>query len=359
MTLDIIGSRLHNQLLSQTKFTQPSQIVAWLGAVQSQDYAGAKWAVAQRTKGLTDAAVEQAFTNGEILRTHVMRPTWHFVTPEDIRWMLKLTAPRVHAASAYQYRTLELDSALFKRSHTFLEKALQGGKYLTREELTAALKQGGISKGSLLRFTYIIGSAETEGLICSGPRRGKQFTYALLEERVPPGRSLEREEALAELARRYFTSHGPATLQDFVWWSGLTVADAKSGLEMIKSQLVNEVLRDQTYWFKEANEYKKEKSPGVHLLPNYDEYTVGYTDRAEIFDTTHTNKLDSRGSILFQYVIVMDGRVAGTWKRTIKKNEVQIEVVRFSTLTDEQNQAIITAAQQYGKFLGLPVVFRS
>jgi winged helix DNA-binding protein len=354
MTLDILQQRLHNQLLSQTKFTQPSQVVAWLGAVQSQDYAGAKWALAQRTNGLTDAVIEQAFAQGEILRTHVLRPTWHFVTPVDIRWMLALTAPRVRAAMAYMNRQLGLDTAILEKSNAALTKALQGNKQLTRSELGQILQKAGIPVDGL-HLGHLMGRAELDGIICSGVRRGKQHTYALLEERAPQAKTLERDEALAELTKRYFTSHGPATLPDFVWWSGLTTTDARNGIEFVKSQFDHEVVDDQTYWFIASGSTRK-LSPTVHLLPDYDEYTVGYTDRAEIFDITHSNKLDARGSVLAQYSIMINGQVAGTWKRTIKKNEVLIELVPFIMLTDDQNQAIIAATQQYGKFLELPVV---
>ena len=354
MTLDILQQRLHNQLLSQTKFTQPSQVVAWLGAVQSQDYAGAKWALAQRTNGLTDAVIEQAFAQGEILRTHVLRPTWHFVTPVDIRWMLALTAPRVRAAMAYMNRQLGLDAAIFEKSNAALTKALRGNEQLTRSELGQILQKAGIPVDGL-HLGHLMGRAELDGIICSGVRRGKQHTYALLEERAPQAKSLEPDEALAELTKRYFTSHGPATLPDFVWWSGLTTTDARKGIEFVKSQFDHEVVDDQTYWFIASGSTRK-LSPTVHLLPDYDEYTVGYTDRAEIFDITHSNKLDARGSVLAQYSIMINGQVAGTWKRTIKKNEVLIELVPFIMLTDDQNQAIIAATQQYGKFLELPVV---
>ena len=354
MTLDITQQRLHNQLLSQTKFTQPSQVVAWLGAVQSQDYAGAKWAVAQRTKGLTDAAIEGAFAEGEILRTHVLRPTWHFVTPIDIRWMLALTAPRVRAAMAYMNSQLGLDTAIFKKSNTVLTKALQANKQLTRSELEIILQKAGIPVDGL-RLGHLMARAELDGVICSGARRGKQFTYALLDERAPQAKTLEHDEALAELTRRYFTSHGPATLQDFVWWSGLTTTEARKGIESVKSQFDQEVVNGQTYWFVATGSIRQ-PSPTIHLLPDYDEYMVGYTDRATIFDNSHTDKLDARGSILAQYSIMINGQVAGTWKRTIKKNEVVIELVPFIMPTDDQNQAIIAATQQYGKFLGLPVV---
>ena len=228
--IPIAHQRLHNQRLSSTDFKRPDEVVKWLGAVQAQDYHGAKWALAQRMQGATDARIEKAFTDGAILRTHVMRPTWHFVAPADIRWMLKLTAPRVNAASRYNYRKLELDDAFFHKSNKALARALRGGKQLTRDELRKAVGHVGVATNDLLRFSHILLRAELDGVICSGPRKGKQFTYALLDERTPKSRILARDEALAELTLRYFTSHGPATLQDFVWWSGQATSDARKGL---------------------------------------------------------------------------------------------------------------------------------
>ena len=351
---DIAHLRLHNQRLSITNFTKPADVVGWLGAVQSQDYAGAKWALGQRVQNATDANIEQAFNEGLILRTHVMRPTWHFVRPEDIHWMLALTAPRILALSATYFRKLELDKDTFKRSNVLLTKNLQGGKQLTRAELTSLLQKNSIATDDLLRFTYLIVRAELDGIVCSGARRGKQFTYALLDERAPQTLTIERDAALAELANRYFFSHGPATLKDFVWWSGLTMADANKGLDSIRSQLISEVENGQTYWFADSTPTRV-PSPTVHLLPDYDEYTVGYTDRSAIFDGSHTNKLASRGSELAQYTIVLDGHIAGTWKRTLKKSEVVIELVLFRPLTKAEDRAVADAAERYGKFLGLPV----
>ena len=351
---DITRLRLHNQLLSTTTFKNPIDVVGWLGAVQSQDYAGAKWALGQRIKNTTDAAIEQAFDEGAILRTHIMRPTWHFVTPEDIRWMLALTAPRINALCATYYRKLELDTATFKRSNTLLITALRGGKQLTRAELTSLLQKNGIASDDPLRFTYLIVRAELDGIVCSGARRGRQFTYALLDERAPHTRTLERDEALAELAKRYFISHGPATLQDFVWWSGLIIADARKALDSIKLQLVHEVENGQTYWFADSMPLRI-PSPMVHLLPDYDEYAVGYTDRSAIFDISHANKLDSRGSELAQYTIILDGHIAGTWKRTLKKSKVVIEMLPFRVLTKVEDRAVADAAEHYGKFHGLSV----
>ena len=222
-SLDIPRQRLANQRLSGAKFDQPEAVVRWLGAVQAQDYAGAKWALALRMNGASDAALDQAFADGAILRTHVMRPTWHFVTPEDIRWMLKLTAPRVHALSAYYYRQLELDDALFARSDDVLVRALEGGRQLTRAELGDVLEQAGVETKEQLRLAYIVGHAELEGLDLQrrAARQTVSPTRCWTNARRKPA-PLERDEALAELAGRYFASHGPATLKDFAWWSGLT-----------------------------------------------------------------------------------------------------------------------------------------
>src|SRR5260221_11504732 len=214
--LDIAHQRLHNQLITQRMFEKPGDVVQWLGAVQAQDYAAAKWALGLRMQGAIDESIEQAFADGTILRTHVMRPTWHFVTPADIRWMLALTAPRVNASNARYYRRLELDDAVFAKSNAVVTKALQGGNQLTRVELGAVLEQAGMATHDLLRLTYMVGRAELDGLICSGAKRGKQFTYALLDERAPQTKTLARDEALPELAKRYFTGYGPATLKDYV-----------------------------------------------------------------------------------------------------------------------------------------------
>ena len=352
--LKIAYQRLHNQLITQQKFEKADEVVKWLCAVQAQDYAAAKWALGLRMQNATDAFIEQAFTDGTILRTHILRPTWHFVLPADIRWMLALTAPRIIAASAYYYRTLGLDDTVFSHSNVVLAKALQGGKQLTRPELMSVLQRAGLVTDDLQRFTYIIMRAELDGIICSGGRRGKQFTYALLDERAPQARILDREESLAELAGRYFTSHGPATLQDFVWWSGLTVADARIGLEMVTSQLMHEVIDGQTYWRSASMPSAKDLSQTIYLLPNFDEYTVGYTDRSAIFDMSDAEKFDTPGNVL-NPTIVLDGLVVGTWKRTIKKDSVLLTPSLFTTLTKAESRALVESASCYSAFLNIPV----
>jgi hypothetical protein len=230
---DIIQHRLHNQYLTQPAGKDPAAIVAWMGAIQAQDYGAAKWALGQRVAGVADDDIEAAFTKGTILRTHVMRPTWHFVAPADIRWLLQLTAQRVIALSKGQYRTNELDDKVFATSNKVLAKALDG-KQLTRPALVAALEKANI-KTDELRFTLLLMRAELDGIICSGGREGKQFTYALLDDRAPKAKTLAHDEALAMLTSRYFTSHGPATLPDFAWWSGLTMATVKEGIELVKN----------------------------------------------------------------------------------------------------------------------------
>ena len=354
INLDIAHRRLHNQHITRRTLETPQALVEWLGAVQAQDFAAAKWALGLRLQGVKDDDIEQAFTDGAILRTHVMRPTWHFVSPADIRWLLALTAPRVHAASAYYNRKLELDDAVFRRTNAVLANALQGGKQLTRDELASALQQAGIATEGEQRVTHIMMRAELDGIICSGARRDKQFTYALLAERAPHARMLARDEALAELTMRYFMSHGPATIQDFVWWSGLTAADAKAGLAMVTSRLQQETINGQTYWFSPSTPPVQDPSQTAYLLPNYDEYTVGYTDRSAIFDALHTNKLDPRGGLLTN-TMVLDGQVVGTWKRSFKKNAVVIQANPFTPLSNTETRAFAVSANRFGAFLRMPV----
>jgi hypothetical protein len=355
--LNITQQRLINQHVGVVPFEKPAEVVDWLVAVQAQDYFGAKWALGLRLHNAHDVDLDRAFNAGEILRTHVLRPTWHFVTPADIRWLLALTAPRVLAVNAAMYRKLELDDATLKRGHKALTKALQGGQHLTRDELRATLEKAGLAVGTGQRLAYIVMHAELDGLICSGPRRGKQFTYALLEERVSPTTPLKRAEALATLAQRYFTGHGPATAQDFAKWSGLTSADAKRGLEMVKTQLQHETLNGAEYWFSSlvAPLDAKRATSTAYLLSVYDEYIIGYHDRSMIASPEVAAKLFTMGNALTA-VIVFDEHIVGTWRRSFDKDVVAIEINPFSALTKSQNRAVAAAAQRYGEFLEKSVV---
>ena len=353
---NIAEQRLYNQRLSHNPLNTPAEVVSWFGAVQAQDYGPAKWGVAQRTHGLTDAAIEQAFNAGEILRTHIMRPTWHFVTPDDIRWMLLLTAPRVHTVNAYMYRKLELDDALFAKSHTAFEKALQGGKHLTRTELGKALAEVGIV-ADRMRLGYIVHHAELEGVLCSGARRGKQFTYALIAEQAPHARVLDYDAALAELTKRFFQSHAPATVDDFAWWSGLTKAEVKRGLEMLKAQLVQNKIDGHTYWSIPAPDIPEAPKPMVYLLPQYDEYGIAYKKHSASFmlDPIFAEQAQAIAGAIFNSTIVVDGQVIGFWRRTFSKNNVVIETKLFRPMTDSEQEAFIAATQRFSAFHQMPV----
>ena len=352
MAFEIIRARLQNQILLGPKLDTPEQVVAWFGAVQAQDYAGAKWALGLRLNNRTDAIIEQAFQEGRILRTHVLRPTWHFVAPSDIRWMLALTAPRVRMALAYNDRRWGLETSILNKSRTVLVKALQGNRHLTRSELAPVLQKARLPVDGL-RLGQLLMHAELDGLICSGHRKGKQFTYALLEERAPQAATLSRDEALAELARRYFRSHGPATAPDFAWWSGLTLSEARNGIEAVRSEFEQHSLERRAYWFT-ASSLAHNRIDTAWLLPSYDEYTVGYTDRTAIFDAAHTDKLGARASILAQSILI-EGRVEGMWRRTIQKDRVIVELDLFSRLDKVWIQRVARAAARYAEFLNLPI----
>lgn len=344
--LDIAHKRLHNQHIAVADFEKPAEVVRWMGAVQAQDYAGALWAVGLRMRNAVAADIEQAMADGAIVRTHPMRGTWHFVAAEDIRWLLNLMAPGRIASNALWYRRLELDEATFVKSNAVFAQTLSGGNQLTRRELAASLKQAGISTEGL-RMTFLLHRAELEGVICSGARRGKQFTFALLDEIVPVSQTLERDEALAELAQRYFTSHGPATLQDFMWWSGLAAADARASSEMVKPQFIQEIISGKTYWLAPSTPTTKVTSPTAYLLPPYDEYTVAYKDRSAVLDPAYTQQA---GYAIFGPTIALDGQIVGNWKREFKKDAVIITTSPFTSLSEAHNQAIAAAIDHYRRF---------
>jgi hypothetical protein len=345
--------RLRHLGISGPKRRSAADVVRWLVAVQAQDFAGAKWSLGLRLHRAKDSQIERAFNDGAILRTHLLRPTWHFVTPADIRWLLALTAPRVHAANGPRYRELGLDPAVFRRSNAALAKAVAGGRHLTRDELRTELKQAGIATEGGQRMAYILMQAELEAVICSGPRRGKQFTYALLDERAPQAGTTDREWALSELSRRYFASRGPATIQDFAKWSGLTVADAGRGLESVKKGLRQLVVDGRAYWLAPSRPPHVDGSPSAHLLSIYDEYISSYRDRRAIVSPQHGARLVGQGNAL-SGVIVVDGRIVGTWKRTLGKNAVAIRTRRFRRLLQAEADAVRHAADRYGQFHDLP-----
>ena len=357
MPLDICRRRLAGQFLTTTGPTTPADVVQILGAVQAQDYAGAKWALAQRVRGVTDMAVEATIDAGEILRTHVLRPTWHFVAPADIRWMLALTGARVKAKMASSNERLEIDRAFVRRSNAVFEKALSGGRSLTRAELAAALRRARLGVVAGQRLAHLVMVAELDGVVVSGPRRGKQFTYALLEERAAPAAPMTTEEALHELARRYFTTRGPATPHDFAWWSGLTVADAKRGIASNADVLEHVSLGGMDYWMA-VDQPPPSRDRSAHLLPNYDEYFIGHRDRSAI--GTRLGDIGSvmGGTVLVPNVIIVDGQLVGTWKRTASGDRMVMELRPSARLSTAERRRIVSAAIDFGRFHGLSVDVR-
>ena len=349
---DLARRRLINQRLVGGGFRTPVEAVSWFGAVQSQDYPGAKWALGQRMQGASDAALDRAFDAGEILRTHVLRPTWHFVAPADIRWMLALTGPRVHRAMSYYCRQNGLDAKTFARARPAIQRALKGGTHLTRNELVPPLKKAGIDAQGV-RLGLLVMHEELDGIICSGPRHGKQFTYALLDERVPAAPALSRDEALTALTVRYFTSHGPATVRDFVWWSGLTVKDARSGIEMAGKALSQETDDSLTYW-SSANERARVRvpSPVVNLLPNYDECLIAYKDRNNVAHVPAPPDPRLKRLGVFAHQMLLDGRMTGSWRRSVGRSGVALEVVAYRTLTKGERAALDDTVARHAQFMG-------
>ena len=350
---DLIKHRLSVQQLSQTAFTAPVELVSHFGAMQAQDYAMAKWAVGIRT-GANNLAVEQSLNNGEIVRTHILRPTWHLVAAADVRWMLTVSAPRIKAICASMNRILELDAKTLTRSNTIIEKSLAGHKHLTREELMQELNKRKIATNDL-RSIHIMMNAEQDGIVCNGPMRGKQLTYALIEERIPPAMAITRAEAMAKLAKKYFTSHGPATLHDFSWWSGLSLTEAKSAFEPVRTEFASEQIDGKTYWFNENEELAKGKLKGTYFLPAYDEFLVSYKDRTASLHPSSTREIITSNGI-FKPVVLVDGKVAGLWKRTIKKEHVDIEIQYLDAGTKIPQRALHTAANRYAGFMGVKAV---
>lgn len=353
MRLDIAALRLYNQQLTNPLFERPSDVVSWFGAMQAQDFAAAKWAIAQRTKNQTETTIEQAFNKGEILRTHIMRPTWHFVTPGAIRWLLKLTSSRVQRFNGYYYRRSGLDKAIFQKSNDVIRKALQGAKQLTRGDLAVKLEEVNIPTKDL-GLSYIIMQAELDGIVCSGPRRGKQFTYMLLEERVPEMRDISVDEALVELTKRYLQSHGPAQAQDFSWWSGLTLSDAKKSIALLESKLDKQERNGKTYWFIKNKKHIEQNPDDCFLIPGFDEYFIAYTDRSDVLDKDYAKQLNQGGGMV-NGTVVINGKMVGGWRRTFKSKKVVVTITLFEKITAQQQKTLQEQVNRFGSYLAMPV----
>ena len=350
--LSIALRRLRNSRLTQPVFKAPDEVVRWLGAMQAQDYGPAKWSIGQRATGLVDEDVDNALAGGSIIRTHALRPTWHFLAFSDLRWVLALTGPRVQQSNRSRYRELGLDQRTLERCERAIVTALGGGARLTRTEIGAVLDDARIDRSGQ-RFPYILMHCELEAIICSGGLAGKQHTYTLVDERVPTEAGFDRDRALVELTRRYLTSHGPATIKDLRWWSSLTVSDINEALDALGSDVGSEQIDGQTLWFMSSDRPDPDRDRGVHLLQTYDEIVVGYTESRFLGDPRATAARAAWGDrTLPTGVVLIAGAIAGRWGRKIRARLVVIEVVLDARPSAREATALEGAADQLGRFLG-------
>jgi hypothetical protein len=327
-----------------------------MGAVQGQEYNQSLWGIGLRMREATEARVEEAIADRSIVRTWFMRGTLHFLPADDFRWMIALKSDfmRRFVQSVNKYDKIGLDEALHARTQSALARALEGGHQLMRTEIAEALKREGI-EASGIKLSLLLQRAQADSLICYGERRGKQVTFTLLDEWLPPSEALSREEALARFALRYFRSHGPATVQDFATWASLNLTDARFGLEASKAELMSEVRGEQTYWFAPPVPSIEPESPTVHLLPVYDEMVMGYKDRSALFNPAIIEKAGPVFEEAFSPPLLIDGKIAGNWKREVKRKEVAVTVNPLVPLTGAEQQAVAAEVERLGKFVGLPV----
>ena len=351
----ITTQRLQNQQIEYPRFENPAEVLSWLGAIQGQDYLGAKWSIGLRVLNSTDAQIEQAIADNKIVRTWLMRGTLFLLAAEDLRWMLQLLAPRVIQGTTRRYRELELDDKTLSRSRDIIVKALEGRKQHTRRELLAILEENSISTTGQ-RGIHMLQYASMCGLIFQGTVKNNNPVFMLLDEWLPSAKPMLREKALAELAQRYFISRAPATLHDFAWWGGLTMADARTGLEGIKHLLIEESIDGTGYWLPQDATFKAAPdSPTVYTPPGFDEYLLGYKVRDMMLDPQHAEKVCPGKNGVFYPTIVRDGQMIATWKRTVKPKKMIVEMQPFESMTKPEIEAFTTAIQRFGDFHQMPV----
>jgi hypothetical protein len=344
-TSDVLLTRFRNQRLAGHSFERVEDVVRWFGAVQGQDVLASLWALGLRVPGSTEGEIAKAIEDGGLLRTWPMRGTIHYVPAEDAKWMLDLMTPRIVAGSAKRYRDLDLDEKAFERARKEIQTILEGGKVVARPDLMRHLESRGISTSGQ-RGYHILYHLAQQGFLCLGPRVGKQPTVVLLDEWVPESRKLTREESLAEIATRYFRSHGPATLHDFVWWTGLTVADCRAAMDGISSRLEEWKDGDRTLWHMPTGDEGEPER--VMLLPFVDEYTVGYRDRSDFLKPEYTERT-SHG---LMSVVISDGEIVGMWKRKLAAKKVAVELDLFRDLDGDERRSLNNVLRRYGEFLG-------
>jgi hypothetical protein len=355
---EIANLRLHNQRIATGHFSQPEEVVKWMGAMQAQDYQQALWAVGLRTADAQRADVEQAIASRKIVLTWPMRGTMHLVPAENVKWMLELLAPRQLAADQLRLKQLELDDQILAQCRDLFEKALSGGRPLTRSALMQLLENAGIDTQAQ-RGYHILWHMAQKGLICLGTMQEKEQTFVLLEEWIPQFPKLSREEALASLAGGYFASHGPASLPDFAGWAGITLSDARTGLESVKAKLVAIQNGSKEYWLtQESADLHIPATSDTYLLPGFDEYLLGYKDRSDVLAVEHARKIVPGGNGIFQPTLVSNGQVVGTWKRSFGKKAVDVTLIPFEKV-DDSAPSLTKALQRFSAFIGLPLSLKA
>lgn len=344
---EIARWRLRQQHLTGPPALDVPAVVQGLLAVQAENHAQASWAVACRTSGVTEQEFAELFDRGDILRTHVIRPTWHYVHPSDIRWLIALTAPRVRRTFDQVARGLDLDVAVMTRSLEVIATALVGDNHLTRTELGACLAAAGIpTLGQAVML--LAANAELEAVICSGPMRGNEPTYALLEERAPAAPLMDRADALAHLVRRYVTSHGPATERDLAYWATLTLTDVRSGLAAVHDALDSFELDGRTYWFAGTPPDDLGPTTAAHLLQILDEYYRGYQDSRDVLDV---QGLLTPGRETSTGMVLVDGQMIGHLQRTVTADQVAFDLDLFREISDDEAASLREVAAHYGRYL--------
>lgn len=342
--------RLSSQYIEHPQATTPKQVVAHMGAMQAQDYLMAKYAIGIRLPGLTNETLEKALDDGDIIRTHVMRPTWHFVAAEDLHWMLELTAPQIWPILKSANKQFGLTDAIMKKSRKILEQLFADGAHLTRDEIVAALEAEKIATGEN-RASHILMAAELDGLLCSGARKDGKNTYAPIAGRVPSKNICSRDEALARLADRFFTSHCPATVKDFVWWSGLLLKDAKKAAAMLQPSFTEEVIDGEPYLIPPGFTLPRKTVNSIHLLPAFDEFIIGYRDRSAALAAEHNRRTISINGI-FKATVVIDGQVRGLWKwQSPSKPVLTLDLDTFHSNDEATKKKIEKAAGRLGRFM--------
>jgi hypothetical protein len=353
---DILNLRLHSLQLAGNLPGTPAEVVSRLGALQAQDYEGAKWSIAIRTQQNSQTDVEKAIEERSIVRTWPMRGTLHFIASDDVRWMLKLLTPRIVSGMAGRNRQLELDQSIFNKSQDLLLRAMEGTKQLVRSEVYSILEANGIVTSNQ-RGIHIINYLAQNQILCHGTHNQKQPTYVLLDDWIPKSKELSIEEGHAEIAFRYFKSHGPATLQDFVWWTGLKITDARLALNSINQKLASENIEGNTYWF--APELRDTTTTtSTFMLPGFDEFMLGYTNRTLMVDRLHLPKIVPGNNGMFMPTVVIDGKVEGLWKKEIKKDKVSVEITPFVELSSNKLKRIARASEKYASYLGKELILK-